>query len=287
MRTTPFGCRSGSEGRGHASGARNSSAREARQPVRSSEGASLYGSVCGMRGEMRTGGTTARPTKIAKEGATAQGKAEGGARSAHYRGFLAPEARKAPFRAPSASLAAGPRLVGRFAAGRWLRALVEHRPRGQGRQRAGRRVGALDVRPADLREDAGGVVLSERIESRAAAVLAVTGLRVDGEGDWVGRLRIEPAEPIRVFDVELERGVAGGGIVRKSAGEHERRGLTSRLALAVSRIGRRAGGGEGRCGERDGDELRETHSLPPRIGSTSKRPRRTGRRSAPEIPQRR
>src|SRR3954453_7935859 len=104
-----------------------------------------------MRGEMRTGGTTARPTKIAKEGATAQGKAEGGARPAHYRGFLAPETRKAPFRAPFAGLAAGSRLLGGFGAGRGLRAFVEHRPPGQGRQRAGRRLGALDIRPADLR----------------------------------------------------------------------------------------------------------------------------------------
>src|SRR3954453_962995 len=106
-----------------------------------------------MRGEMRTGGTTARPTKIAKEGATAQGKAEGGARSAHYRGFLAPEARKAPFRAPFAGLASASRLLGGFGAGRGFRPLVKHRPRGQCGERAGRRLGAPDVRPADLPQD--------------------------------------------------------------------------------------------------------------------------------------
>src|ERR671937_1288747 len=60
-----------------------------------------------MRGEMRTGEATARPTKIAKESTLTQGEPSGGARPANYRGFLAPKSRKAPFRAPFACLLPG------------------------------------------------------------------------------------------------------------------------------------------------------------------------------------
>src|SRR6266550_1168882 len=66
-----------------------------------------------IRGEMRTGEATARPTKIPKEGAPAQGKAEGGARSAHYRGFWRPEGSKGAISAPfERALRGGPHAWG-------------------------------------------------------------------------------------------------------------------------------------------------------------------------------
>src|SRR5436853_3463023 len=50
-----------------------------------------------MRGEMRDGEATTRPTRIPKEGAPAQAEAWGGTRSAHYREFCGEKRPKAPF----------------------------------------------------------------------------------------------------------------------------------------------------------------------------------------------